>query len=367
MRIAIVNDLVMAVEAMRRVLAGSPEHHLAWVAQNGREAVEHCARDTPDLVLMDLIMPNLDGVEATRQIMAQNPCAIVVVTASVNDHSSKVFEAMGAGALDAVNTPILTDSSPAGAGTAGADALLRKIETIRKLLGAGSSKKTAGKAPVVFHPPPQPEPLVAIGASAGGPAALAKILAPLPPNFPAAVIVIQHVDEQFAPGLADWLGYQTQLSVRLAQDDDRPKPGTVLMAGQDNHLVFVSPTRLGYVRQPLDCSYRPSVDVFFKSVARFWPGDAIGVVLTGMGRDGAEGLKLLHSMGHRTIVQNQASSAVYGMPKAAAELNAASEILPLDRIGPRLATLMLRKKTNLKSYCHASPHPSATGPHTAST
>jgi two-component system, chemotaxis family, response regulator WspF len=366
-RIAIVNDLMMAVEAMRRVLAGHSDHQLAWVARDGREAVECCARDTPDLVLMDLIMPNLDGVEATRQIMAKNPCAIVVVTASVNDHSAKVFEAMGAGALDAVNTPILAGACPSGAETSGADALSRKIETISRLLGAGSLKRTVVAPPVVFHPPPQPDPLVAIGASAGGPAALARILAPLPPNFPAAIIVIQHVDEQFAPGLADWLGYQTQLSVRLAQDDDRPKPGTVLMAGQDSHLVFVSPTRLGYVRQPLDCSYRPSVDVFFKSVARFWPGGAVGVLLTGMGRDGAEGLKLLHSMGHRTIVQNQASSAVYGMPKAAAELHAASEILPLDRIGSRLATLMLRKKTNLKSYCHASPHPLATDPHTATT
>ena len=340
MRIAVVNDLMMAVEAMRRVVAGSREHQVAWVAGDGVEAVERCARDTPDLILMDLIMPNLDGVEATRQIMARTPCAIVVVTASVTGNSSKVFEAMGAGALDAVNTPIL-----AGTDTPeGADALLRKIETIRRLIGAGVGKKAVElPPPSLRHPPAERDQLIAIGASAGGPAALAKVLAPLPGDFPAAMIVVQHVDVQFAPGLADWLGYQTELSVRLAKDGDHPKPGTVLLAGSDNHLVFAGPARLGYVRQPLDCSYRPSVDVFFKSVSRFWHGDVVGVLLTGMGRDGAEGLKLLHDMGHRTLVQNQASSAVYGMPKAAAELKAASEILPLDQIGPRLADLMMPK------------------------
>ena len=346
MRIAIVNDLMMAVEAMRRVLASSLEHQLAWVALDGIEAVERCSRDTPDLILMDLIMPNMDGVEATRQIMAKTPCAIVVVTANVHDNSSKVFEAMGAGALDAVNTPILTGANA----PEGAAALLRKIETISRLIGAGARKKTVlPSPPSLWHRPLERDQLVAIGASAGGPAALAKVLALLSAQFPAAIVVVQHVDAQFAPGLADWLTYQTELSVRLANEGDHPKPGTVLLAGTDNHLVFVGPGRLGYVRQPLDCSYRPSVDVFFRSVSRFWHGDVVGVLLTGMGRDGAEGLKLLRDMGHRTMVQNRASSAVYGMPKAAAELNAASEILPLDRVGPRLAELMVPPASPTKS------------------
>src|SRR5690349_24254875 len=137
MRIAIVNDMLMAVEAMRRVIVRTPDHQLAWIARDGAEAVEQCARDTPDLVLMDLIMPKMDGVEATRQIMAKTPCAIVVVTADVQNTSSKVFEAMGAGALDAVNTPVLEHpGTPNGAG-----ALLAKIATIGRLLGAGSPRK----------------------------------------------------------------------------------------------------------------------------------------------------------------------------------------------------------------------------------
>jgi chemotaxis response regulator CheB len=116
-----------------------------------------------------------------------------------------------------------------------------------------------------------------------------------------------------------------------------------LLAGQDDHLLFSSPARLAYVCQPLDCAYRPSIDLFFKSANRFWPGDVIGVVLTGMGRDGAEGLRALHRNGHHTIAQDHPSSAAYGMPGAAAELHAASEILALDKIGPRLRNIVAQR------------------------
>jgi chemotaxis response regulator CheB len=329
----------MAIEAVRRVVQSAPGHQVAWVARDGAEAVELCAEDRPDLILMDLVMPKMDGVEATRRIMATTPCAIVVVTASVADNTSRVFEAMGAGALDAVNTPVLEHSS----GPEGANALLAKIETIRKLIGAGDGKKPFNRLPGVAISGKQPrECLVAIGASAGGPAALAKILSVLPSNFPAPVIIVQHVDVQFAQGLADWLGQQSSLKVRLAQPGDRPTAGTALLAGQESHLVFSSASRLGYTLEPADCSYKPSVDVFFKSISKFWKTDVVGVLLTGMGRDGADGLRTLHDQGYHTIAQDAASSAVYGMPKAAAELQAATEILALDKIAPRLTNIVTR-------------------------
>jgi chemotaxis response regulator CheB len=335
MRIAIVNDVIMAMEAVRRVVVGSSGHQLAWVALNGEEAVARCAADTPDLILMDLIMPKVDGVEATRRIMAASPCAIVVVTASVEDNSSKVFEAMGAGALDAVNTPVLEQTgSPDGAG-----ALLAKIETIRRLIGAPSAKPQA-QSTAIAPVPSGEQHLVVIGASAGGPAALAKILSQLPQHFPAPMVIIQHVDVQFAKGLGDWLGLQTSLKVRVAAENDRPEPGTVLLAGTGNHLVLTSNGRLEYTPEPIDCPYRPSIDVFLKSVEEHWPGDVTAVLLTGMGRDGAEGLKRLRDRGHYTIAQDRASSAVYGMPKAAAELGSACEITPLDQIGLRLIKLL---------------------------
>ena len=366
MRIAIVSNVPLAVEAVRRVLLGAPGHQVAWIAADGVQAVELCARDTPDLILMDLIMPRLGGVEATRRIMARHPCPIVVVTADINHNSSRVFEAMGAGALDAVNTPVLQVNGACQ----GAAALLAKIETIRKLVGVPAPGRTLlrhrhdRQAPVE-----RPASLLAIGASAGGPAALAAILARLPADFPAPIVIVQHVDAQFVQGLADWLDHQTPLNVRLAREGDSPQPGVVLLAGRDQHLVLEpvpaarapnpisarigSPAprrdgirrtlRLAYTRLPANTAYRPSIDVFFSSLERFWPGDVIGVLLTGMGRDGAEGLQRLRARGHHTIVQDQSSSAVYGMPKAAAELQAASEILPLNQIAPRLLILTARK------------------------
>jgi two-component system, chemotaxis family, response regulator WspF len=342
MRIALVNDMMTALEAMRRVVLSTGEHQIAWMAHDGAEALDLYGRDNPDLILMDLIMPGMDGVEATRRIMACKPCAIVVVTANVTRNASKVFQAMGAGALDAVNTPVLERP---GSGD-GAKALLTKIETIRRLTGATPARR--GK-PAADRVPRRAAHhfnyLVGIGASAGGPMALAKVLADLPADFPAPVVIVQHVDAQFAPGLANWLDHQTPLHVRVAREGDRPQPGTVLLAGQDSHLVFASPTRLVYTRHPADSPCHPSVDVFFKSVDRFWPGEVIAVVLTGMGRDGAEGLRTLRANGHFTIAQDRSTSAVYGMPGAAAELGATSEILALDKIAPRLTNIVTQMIT----------------------
>jgi chemotaxis response regulator CheB len=339
MRIGLVNDLPLAVEAVRHVLSGSPEHELSWVAYDGLEAVARCAQDTPDLVLMDLIMPRMDGVEATRRIMARNPCPIVIVTADVSDNSSKVFEAMGAGALDAVNTPVMEFPGAAKS----ARALLAKIDTISRLVGNGTAKGIPQAAPESANNGHTPDCLIAVGASAGGPAALATILGALPSTFTASLVIVQHVDAQFAQGLATWLDHHTPLQVALAQEGMRPQAGSALLAGGDSHLVLNPSAQLSYSRHPLNCGYRPSIDIFFQSIGRFWPGDVIGLLLTGMGRDGAGGLLTLRAQGHHTIAQDQASSAVYGMPKVAADLGAAVEILPLEKIGPRLISLVGRK------------------------
>ena len=332
MRIAIVNDLPLVVALLKRALSHKPEYELAWIAGDGAEAIERCAQDKPDLILMDLVMPKLGGVEATRRIMAKSPCAILVVTVSVELNAAGVFEAMGAGALDAVDTPTLVP----GEEWSGFQNLLNKIETIRKLIGESAPKLPP--LPARFEQPTRPtrESLIVIGASAGGPNALARVLGSLPAGFPSAILVVQHVDAQFAPKLAQWLDGQTQLSVRPAQAGDRPTPGEVLVAGTNDHLVLVNPTTLAYVPEPLDLAYRPSVDVLFQSVLRHWRGKTIAVLLTGMGCDGATGLKALRAAGVHTIAQDRASCAVYGMPKAAVELDAAVEILPLEKIGPRL-------------------------------
>ncbi len=337
MRIGIVNDSVMAAEVLRRIVGSRPEHQLLWVAENGAEAVLRCQETLPDLVLMDLLMPVMDGVEATRRIMRQSPCAILIVTASVIGNASLVYEAMGAGALDVVATPVLGAD---GMQTAASE-LLRKIETIGKLIGLSSrplsrqrsrEKKVANR----FSDPP----LVAIGASTGGPQALTAVLSALPAEFPAAVVIVQHMDKKFTHGLAAWLKQQIPMSVKVIVDKDRPQKGQVLVPSTEHHVVMARNGALAYSEEPSDNFYHPSVDVFFNSVSKHWHGKVVGVLLTGMGRDGAAGLLSLKDEGHHTIAQDEATSVVYGMPKAAMQLDAAREILPLHEIGPRVMSLV---------------------------
>ncbi len=330
MKIGIVNDTPMAAEALQRALKLAPMHKVIWVAKDGFEAVDFCARNTPDMELMDLIMPGLDGVEAPRRIMASTPCTIMIVTASVDTNFPQVFEAMGHGALDAVDTPSLGTGDP----VLGAGPFLAKIATIDRLIRDRSRQRAA---PVVASGASSPgDALLAIGASAGGPGAVMQVLAALPRQFPASVVVVQHVDERFSAGLADWLNGHSALPVRLAKEGDRLQPGTVLLAGKGEHLTMKAADRVGYTPDPIDHVYRPSVDVFFESIRHHWSGRVVGVLLTGMGADGARGLKELRSEGHHTIAQDEATSAVYGMPKAAALLNAAVEIVPLPQIASRI-------------------------------
>jgi two-component system response regulator WspF len=264
--------------------------------------------------------------------MASTPCPILVVTALVDGHAERVFEALGAGALDAVKTPVLgsTDSK-------GPTMLLEKIEMLgRRINDPSRTQRLTSSFNAAEPPPVMRNQLVVVGASAGGPIALAEILGSLPADFPAAIVIIQHLDVQFTPGLADWLNEHSRLPVRLACEGDKPVMGTVLLASTADHLIFLNADTLGYSRDPVDSIYRPSVDVFFQSVTMHWRGKIVGVLLTGMGRDGAKGLKALREAGHHTITQDRHTSTIYGMPKAAAALEAAVEILPLNQVGPAL-------------------------------
>lgn len=327
MRIGIVNDLGMAREALRRAVLSVPEHQVAWTACDGAEAIARAAADRPDLILMDLVMPVIDGVEATRRIMAETPCPILVVTATVSGHMGRVYDAMGLGALDAVDTPTL---GPTGE-VAGAAALIEKIGTIGKLIGKPATTIVNSNAPAAPTRAAR-GPLILLGASTGGPNALAQVLAGLPPRGDACTILVQHVDIVFAPGLANWLGDRTGRRVDLIRPGDRPAPGLTLLAATNDHLFMDSFHRLHYVREPAALSYRPSVDVLFASVAAHWPEPGVAAVLTGMGRDGADGLLRLRRAGWLTIAQDQATSIVWGMPGAAAQIGAAMRVLPIGEI-----------------------------------
>jgi two-component system response regulator WspF len=332
MRIAIVNDSPTAVEALRRVLDRA-HHRIAWVARDGDEALQRCKDDRPDVLLMDLRMPKMNGAVATRKIMAEAPTAILVVTSSVTGHFAEVYEAMGAGALDAVNTPVL---GPKG-DLAGEHALLDKIATVGKLVGLRPGGKVT-PPPVQIDSPIWTLPaLVAIGASTGGPQALAEVMARFPRHMDAAVVIVQHVDPEFADGLASWLYERSGFPAALARPGMRPEAGRALIAATNDHLVLGPDRALSYTPNPRRQLYRPSVDVFFESAAKHWPRPSIAVILTGMGRDGAAGMLALRRAGWTTIAQDEKSSVVYGMPKAAADNDAAAEILPVERIGKAIA------------------------------
>ncbi len=342
MKVAIVNDSVMAIECLRRVIASVPDYEVAWVAHDGAEAVWRCQANVPDLILMDLIMPVMDGVDATQKIMEATPCAILIVTSTVSGHAPKVFQAMGYGALDAVNTPVLGMTGDAQ----GKDEFLRKVGTIVKLIKQrkNSASSVSGSSPKIALAPGSDKGLVAIGSSSGGPKALATVLSSLPVDFPVPIVIVQHVDEKFSSELALWLNKQCPLEVRLAKKGDTLLPGRVLIAGSNNHLILTSNNVLDYTPYPVELAYRPSVDVFYTSVAEHWAGETVAVLLTGMGRDGAEGLLTLRNKGVSTIAQDEVSCAVYGMPKAAAQIGAAEKILPLDDIAPELIKYFATKK-----------------------
>lgn len=340
MRIAIVNDQDLALEALRKVILTGSEHEICWVAHDGAEAVAQCARDVPDLVLMDLNMPVMDGVEATCRIMADNPCPILIVTSSIEVNAPMVFQAMGAGALDAIDTPIL-NGPDAGEGS---DRLLGKIRMIGVLTAA--DRKQQASAPIAGEPGLASRKLVAIGASSGGPQALARVVGDLPGDIPAPVVIIQHVDRKFVQELAKWLSTQVSLPVYMAKTGQRPSNGNVYIACTNDHLVIDRKGCFAYTAEPRELPYRPSVDVFFNSLVENWRGNVLGVLLTGMGNDGAAGLLNLKNRGWYTLCQDKASSAVYGMPKAATELNAAREILSIKRMGEKIAHIISNGKSH---------------------
>lgn len=329
MNLAIVNDVPAIVALLKLVIEKHSNHSVIWTAADGREAVRMAGLDLPDLILMDLVMPTMDGVESTARIMQASPCAILLVTASIDHNAHMVFEAMTHGALDATTIPTL--SGPTAKQEI--ENFLHKISIIERLISPHKSR--SGNRPATESRNKNdeyPYPLVAIGSSTGGPGALAQILGQFPADFPSPIVIVQHVDKQFSADLANWLDSQCDLTVRLARSGDIPRAGNVLIAGGDKHLVMTRDGSLNYTEHPKELVHRPSVDVFFTSILQYWCNPIIGVLLTGMGRDGANGLLQIRKREMLTIAQDQESCAVFGMPKAAIALGAAEKILSLDVI-----------------------------------
>lgn len=355
-RVLLVEDSPVALTILQRLLSSSPDIEVVGVAHNGIEALELIPKLNPTVICTDLYMPKLGGLELTRRVMAQFPRPILVISTSVQEEDSEnVFRVLQAGALDIFPKPRTGLASEYEATRA------ELINRIKVLAGVSvftqhdrmtlNSTKAVDYSPPNASEPGRPLPslqtkmqtldmrmprVLSIGASTGGPQAFRTILSQLPASFPVPILCVQHISDGFLQGFVDWLKTECKVRIAIARSGDIPQPGTVYFAPERYHLKIDAQGRLLLTDTPPIAGHRPSVTVLFESVANYYRRSCVGVLLTGMGRDGAEGLLAISKAGGISIAQNEASSVVFGMPKEAIALGAAQHILPLPEIAPTL-------------------------------
>lgn len=327
-KILLADDSLLVRTVLRDALVPFNDIVIIGEAANGADAVTMTENLKPDIIIMDIIMPVMGGLEATEAIMARCPTPILILSSTLEETDVKLaFTAIKKGALDIMG-------KPSGVNQLQNDFVARLVEKIRLL----------SRIRVIHHinrprarqctPAPKlggDRSILAIGASTGGPKAVMSIVKSLPADFKAAVFIVQHISSGFARGFAQWLDMECALPVRLAVSGQLPRGGEVLVAPTDSQMMMEGDHLLLTDSPPVNCC-KPSIDVFFTSLAETKGAQTVSVLLTGMGRDGAQGLALLRENGSATIVQDEKSCAVFGMPKAAIALNAADEILPLSEI-----------------------------------
>lgn len=342
----VVDDSPVARELLLRILGADPEIRILGCAVTGEHAIARLAELKPDVVTMDIHLPDLDGFEVTRRIMETQPVPIVIVSANYHEADvEKTFQAIEAGAVAAVEKP----RGPLDPGHERAARKLvqtvKSMSEVRVIKRWARARKSAREVPAVVAPIEVKAiaakiQVVAIGASTGGPPVLQKILAALPKPFPVPLLIVQHISAGFIQGLADWLTKVTAMRVRLAQDGERLEAGCAYLAPDGCQMRAAEGGRLTCAADPPESGLRPAVSCLFRSVAEVYGERAIGVLLTGMGRDGADELRLMRDRGAVTIVQDKESSIVYGMPGEAVKIGAAVYVFPPEQIAATLKTLV---------------------------
>ena len=330
LRVLIADDSPIVRELLVEVLTASPEFEVVGTASDGDEAAVLTARHAPDAITMDLQMPGSDGFAGIARIMAENPTPILVL--SSDREALKGFRALSLGALDLMEKPDASEMSRFAVELPRRLRLLASVPVIRhgRAGRAAAPKVERGRARIEA---------VVIGASLGGPRALAAVLAGLPADFSAPIAIVQHISPGFTEGLARWLRTETRLEVVEATDGAALEKGRVLIAPGGVHLRL-EPKRVRLEEAPPISGFCPSVTVLFQSAAQAFGSRACGVILTGMGRDGAEGMQALRQAGATTLAQDEATSAVFGMPRAAIELGVVDQVLALERIPSALVELV---------------------------
>lgn len=328
-RVLVAEDSETARALLVSILRGHPAIDVIAEARNGEEAVRLTADHRPDLVTMDFRMPGMDGFEATRRIMAETPTPVLIVTASENPAEvEKAMRTLRIGAVGVI-------PKPTGPGQPGFETISREIvESIRALAGVRVVRRREF-APVVALTARGAARIVAVVASTGGPAALHRVFADLPPDFPAPILVVQHISPGFVGGLATWLDSVSPLPVRVAEDGE-PLGRGVCLAGDGAHLGVRGTVAIELSVEPAIDGFRPSGTHLLRSVASAFGKSAVSVLLTGMGRDGVAGARDLRAAGGRVLAQDEATSVVYGIPAEAVREGLPDAVLPLEEIGARL-------------------------------
>jgi len=337
-RVVIVDDSMFMRAAIAKILEKSGSFEVVGQARDGREGVAQVLKCQPDVVTMDFNMPELNGAEAVSEIMKARPTPIIMFSAHTQEGAKATFEALAAGAVDFCAKP---------AGEVSADLSSIADDLLTKLHAAVGAKPRAQKPVVATQTqrtmrstwPPGGPKVVIIGVSTGGPAALSRVIPALPQLQRSPVIIVQHMPAQFTRALAERLDGQSAVKVREARDGDIPRPGQVLVAPGDRHLEMAPGGTLRLTDGPPVNGCRPSADVTMISAARVLGAAAIGVIMTGMGRDGAAGVQAIKRVEGRTYAQDEGSCVIFGMPKAAIDTGAIDEVVPLDQIATRLSRL----------------------------
>lgn len=336
----LVDDSSLALMILKRILTQAPDIVVVGTACNGEEALKLLPKLQPDVICTDLLMPVMDGLAFTKAVMAEYPRPILVISAVVQSgDTGNIFELMQAGAIDIIAKPSygLADESGLNARN-----LINKIQVLSGVHVIPLKKRVAQDSPepvnVQASMPPQ---IIGIGASTGGPHALHEILTALPANFPLPIVCVQHISEGFSLGLVSWLDHDCKLTVQFAETGLTPKPGHVYFAPDNKQLEINAQKQLLCTSAPSYGGHLPAITVTLESLALRFGRYATGVLLTGMGRDGVDGLQSIKQAGGMTIAQDEASSVVFGMPKIAIEEQAAQTVLPLSQIAQSLVKLAM--------------------------
>lgn len=338
-RVMIVDDSRLDQEMLRRLLERGGGVEVVDTVPGAREALDRLEEVDPDLILTDLVMPGMGGRELVEEVMVRSPRPILVVTASYDD--AKVFRLIEAGALDVVRKPAPQDEDER---QQAAEDLARKVRVLSDVTvftrrGPTTEAEGTGEPTGTVD---DGDGVVVIGASTGGPQALQAILGELQPSFPLPILCVQHISGGFTRGFTEWLDGVVDLDVREAADGATPEPGTVTLPEPDRHLKLTAQGQVRSTDEPDVDGHRPSITATMESAAKAHGANAVGVLLTGMGSDGARGMEAIRKADGTTIAQDEDTSVVYGMPARAIEQGVVDHILPLDRVASKMLQVARR-------------------------